>query len=214
MNHNNQDDSLDSLSDIEDEKLELEALELTSTLRRVEYYQHFEKMPCYTEQSELLTCDRHVSVIEAVSMCFYILSHVAVIRVVVERFQRSKDTVYRQFKRVLKGLCGLAPRIIHQQTRGQQPPPPVIRRSPKFYLYFKATPIPIACCVLHNFIRSQARGDMMFMEYDNEDMLFDDEGEGRAIPNIDLTPSNVALMSNVRDEIVRKMWRDNSHNRR
>ena len=43
----------------------------------------------------------------------------------------------------------------------------------------------------------------MFREYENEDMLIDGEGEGegegRSIPNIDLSPTNVALMSNVRD---------------
>ena len=76
--------------------------------------------------------------------------------------------------------------------------------------------IPIACCVLHNFIRSQGRGDKMFKEYENEDMLIDGEGEGegRSIPNIDLSLTNVALMSNVRDEIANKMWRDCSHNKR
>ncbi|KAK3218858.1 hypothetical protein Dsin_012828 [Dipteronia sinensis] len=93
---------------------------------------------CQTlEQSQLLEDDRHVTVIEAVGMCLYILSHGAVMRVVAESFQRSKDTVYRQFKRVLKGLCGLAPNIIREQTRGQQPPPPEIRNNPKFYPYFK-----------------------------------------------------------------------------
>ena len=80
--------------------------------------------------------------------------------------------------------------------------------------------IPIACCVLHNFIRSQGHGDRMFREYENKDMLIDGEGEGegegegRSIPNIDLSPANVALMSNVRDEIANKMWRDCSRNRR
>ncbi|KAK3205167.1 hypothetical protein Dsin_019213 [Dipteronia sinensis] len=89
------------------------------------------------EQSQLLEDDRHVTVIETVGMYLYILSHGVVMLVVAERFQRSKDTVYRQFKRVLKGLCGLAPNIIREQTRGQQPPPPEIRNNPKFYLYFK-----------------------------------------------------------------------------
>ncbi|KAK2655020.1 hypothetical protein Ddye_008072 [Dipteronia dyeriana] len=80
---------------------------------------------CQTlEQSQLLEDDGHVTVIEAVGICLYILSYGAVMRVVAERFQRSKDTVYRQFKRVLRGLCGLAPNIIHEQTRGQQPPQP------------------------------------------------------------------------------------------
>ncbi|KAK3222661.1 hypothetical protein Dsin_009686 [Dipteronia sinensis] len=51
--------------------------------------------------------------------------------------------------------------------------------------------VPITCCVLHNFIRSQGRGDRMFREYENEDILIDEDGEGRPIPNIDLSPSNV-----------------------
>ena len=72
-------------------------------------------------------------------MCLYILSHGAVMRVVAERFQWAKDTVYRQFKRVLRGICGLPPRIIYEQTRGQQPPPLEIRNNPKIYLYFKVS---------------------------------------------------------------------------
>ncbi|KAK2647353.1 hypothetical protein Ddye_014842 [Dipteronia dyeriana] len=80
----------------------------------------------------------------------------------------------------------------------------ILKKMSNYRLHMQRL-IPIVYCVLHNFIRSQARGDRMFMEYDNEDMLFDDEGEDRAIPNIDLNPSNVELMSNVRDEITRKM---------
>ncbi|KAK2661988.1 hypothetical protein Ddye_000562 [Dipteronia dyeriana] len=33
--------------------------------------------------------------------------------------------------------------------------------------------VPIACCALHNFIRSQGRGDRIFREYENEDMLIE-----------------------------------------
>ncbi|KAK3221059.1 hypothetical protein Dsin_015029 [Dipteronia sinensis] len=151
MNYNNQSDSSDNESELEAEQQELEALELASALRRAEYYQYIDKMPCYTcgltwyafvqellkEQSQLLEDDRHVTVLEAVGICLYILPHVAVMQVVAERFQRSKDMVYRQVKRVLKGLCGLAPNIIPEQTRGQQPPPLEIRNNPKFYPYFK-----------------------------------------------------------------------------
>ncbi|KAK2656258.1 hypothetical protein Ddye_009310 [Dipteronia dyeriana] len=312
MNNNNQSDDSDTESDLEAGQQELEALELF------------------------------------------------IIRVVAERFQRSKDTVYGQFKRVLKGLCGLSPNIIREQTRGQQPPSLEIRDNPNIYPYFKKcigtidgthisacvpahkqnlyrdrkvqvtqnimcvcwegtandsrvfldaigrqengfphpnegyyyvvnsgyinmpgflTPyrgeryhlhdyegperaprgpnelfnyrhsslrnviercfgvlkarftvlknmpnyklrrqrlVPIACCVLHNFIRSQGRGDRMFREYENEDMLIDGEGEAesRTIPNIDISLSNVVLMTNVRDEIAKQMWRDCSRNRR
>ncbi|KAK0593946.1 hypothetical protein LWI29_012669, partial [Acer saccharum] len=116
MNNNNQSDSSKSESYLEDKQLELEALELASTLRRAENYQYVDKMPCYTggltgyafvqellnghpdrmynmlrmdavvflnlcqtlEQSQLLEDDRHVTVIEAVSICLYILSYGAV----------------------------------------------------------------------------------------------------------------------------------------
>ncbi|KAK3227286.1 hypothetical protein Dsin_007148 [Dipteronia sinensis] len=132
MDNNNQSDSSYSESDLEAEELELEALELAMALRRVEYYQNRNKIPCYTGG---LT--GHVTLIEAVAICLCILSHWAVMRVVAERFQRSKDTIYRQFKRVLKGLYGLAPHIIREQNRGQQPPPPEIKDRPKFYPYFK-----------------------------------------------------------------------------
>ncbi|ESR42437.1 hypothetical protein CICLE_v10013533mg [Citrus x clementina] len=61
---------------------------------------------CYTlEHLQLLDHDRHVCIKEAVAMCLYILSLGAVIRVVSECFQRSVDTVFTHFKRVLKALC-------------------------------------------------------------------------------------------------------------
>ncbi|KAK2661763.1 hypothetical protein Ddye_000337 [Dipteronia dyeriana] len=81
----------------------------------------------------------------------------------------------------------------------------VLKNMPNYKLRRQRL-VPIACCVLHNFIRSQGCCERMFREYENEDMLIEGEGEaeGRSIPNIDLSPSNVALMSNVRDEIVKK----------
>ncbi|KAK0575135.1 hypothetical protein LWI29_034424 [Acer saccharum] len=48
MNNDNQSNSSESELDLEIEQLELEALELVSTLRRAEYYQYVDKMPCYT----------------------------------------------------------------------------------------------------------------------------------------------------------------------
>ncbi|CAL2257735.1 unnamed protein product [Prunus armeniaca] len=52
-----------------------------------------------------------------------------------ERFQRSKDTIHRQFKRVLGALCALAPRIIRPQSRGETPSQ--ILNNPKYYPYFE-----------------------------------------------------------------------------
>ena len=85
------------------------------------------------EHLQLLEHDRHVCIEEAVAMCLYILSHGAVIRVVSERFQRSVDTMFTHFKRVLKALCCLAKHII--KVKSQQETPPEIRNNPNLFFH-------------------------------------------------------------------------------
>lgn len=70
--------------------------------------------------------------------------------------------------------------------------------------------IPIACCVLHNFIRKEARRDRMFEIFDVEDMIFDEDNTAEA--NLDMSPENLAHMSNVRDEIATDLWHDFTSN--
>ncbi|CAL2230034.1 unnamed protein product [Prunus armeniaca] len=316
---------------------------------------------CYTLESlNLLQNDRNVSTQEAVAIFLFIVSHSIRMRVAAERFQRSKDTIHRQFKRVLGALCALAPRIIRPQSRGETPSQ--ILTNPKYYPYFekcigaidgthvaawapaqkqtsyrgrkilitqnvmcacsfdmmftfvytgwegtandsrvfidavmrpenefpfpdegyyyvvdagysnvpgflapyrgeryhlrdyrgpqraprgpmelfnyrhsslrnviercfgvlkarfpilKLMPnypprrqrrIPIACCVLHNFIRKEARRDRMFEEFQVEDMIID--SENTTTPNIDMSAGNIAQMGDIRDKIVADLWRD------
>ncbi|KAH9714534.1 DDE Tnp4 domain-containing protein [Citrus sinensis] len=91
---------------------------------------------CYTlEHLQLLENDRHVCIKEAVAMCLYILSHGAVVRVVAERFQRSPETVFTHFKRVLKAFCHLANHIIKPKPQGEAPLE--IRNNPNFFPYFE-----------------------------------------------------------------------------
>ncbi|KAK2645928.1 hypothetical protein Ddye_021123 [Dipteronia dyeriana] len=52
----------------------------------------------------------------------------------------------------------------------------VLKNIPNYKLRRQCL-VPIAYCVLHNFIRSQGRGDRMFREYENEDMLIEGERE-------------------------------------
>ncbi|KAK2658230.1 hypothetical protein Ddye_004763 [Dipteronia dyeriana] len=52
----------------------------------------------------------------------------------------------------------------------------VLKNMPN-YILRRQRLVSIACCVLYNFIRSQGRGDRMFREYENEDMLIEGEGE-------------------------------------
>ena len=67
-------------------------------------------------------------------MYLYVLSHGAVVRVVFERFQRSGDTVFTHFKRVLKALCQLANHIIKPKPQGETPSK--IRNNPIFFSIF------------------------------------------------------------------------------
>ena len=90
---------------------------------------------CYTlEHLQLLENDRHVCIKEAVAMYLYVLSHGAVVRVVFERFQRSWDTVFTHFKRVLKALCQLANHIVKPKPQGEAPSK--IRNIPNFFSIF------------------------------------------------------------------------------
>ncbi|KAK3182901.1 hypothetical protein Dsin_030187 [Dipteronia sinensis] len=66
---------------------------------------------------------------------FVIVSHSVSVRVVAERFQCSKDTIHRQFKRILKAICGLTPHIIQVEIRGDTPLR--IMNNSKYYPYFK-----------------------------------------------------------------------------
>lgn len=91
---------------------------------------------CFTLESlKLLQHDRHVGIQEAVAIFLYIVAHSERMRMAPDRFQRSKDTIHRQFKRVLGALCGLAPRIIRPQSRGETPDE--VLNNPKFYPYFE-----------------------------------------------------------------------------
>ncbi|ONI02351.1 hypothetical protein PRUPE_6G192900, partial [Prunus persica] len=183
---------------------------------------------CQTlETLDLLHYDRHVGFQEAVHIFLFIVSHNIRMRVEAERFQRSKDTIHRQFKHVLTALCGLSPCIICPSSKGETPPE--ILNNPKYYPYFerffgvlkarfpifKLMPnylphrqrrIPIACCVLHNFIQREARRDRLFEEFQVDDIIV--EGEDMATPNLDMSPENIAQMTNIRDKIAQDLWRD------
>ena len=77
---------------------------------------------CYTlKHLQLLENDRHVCIKEAVAMCLYILSHGVVVQVVSECFQRSAETAFTHFKRVLKAFCYLVNHIIKPKPQGETP---------------------------------------------------------------------------------------------
>ena len=59
------------------------------------------------------------------------MSHSIRVRVAAERFQQSKDTIHRQFKRVLRALCEFLPYIIRVQIKGATPLE--IASNPKYF---------------------------------------------------------------------------------
>lgn len=71
--------------------------------------------------------------------------------------------------------------------------------------------IPIACCVLHNFIRREARRDGLFEQFQVEDLdVVDQEevGDSQQIPDIDMSQSSLNQMGAIRDDIAGRMWLD------
>lgn len=95
----------------------------------------FQRLCCTLQSLNLLHDDRHVGVQEAVAIFLYIVSHSERMRIAAERFQRSKDTIHRQFKRVLTALCKLSPHIIRPPSQGEIPSE--ILNNPKYYPYFE-----------------------------------------------------------------------------
>lgn len=69
--------------------------------------------------------------------------------------------------------------------------------------------IPLACCALHNFVRTRDRNDRLFEMYGNEEMIVND-GVGTNSQNpieIDISRSQQATMSVLRDQIAGQIWR-------
>ena len=91
---------------------------------------------CYTLESlDLLHEDRYVGVQESVVIFLFIVFYSIRVRVVAERFQRSKDTINRQFKSVLRALCEFSPHIIRAHIEGATPSE--INSNPKYFPYFE-----------------------------------------------------------------------------
>ncbi|KAL6294157.1 hypothetical protein ACE6H2_002299 [Prunus campanulata] len=82
---------------------------------------------------------------------------------------------------------------------------PILKLMPNYPLR-RQRRIPIACCVLHNFIRKEARRDRMFEEFQVEDMIIDTENT--TPPNIDMSAANIAQMGDIRDKIAADLWQD------
>ena len=92
---------------------------------------------CYTLESlDLLHEDRYVGVQESVAIFLFIVSHNIRVRVAIERFQQSKDTIHRQFKHVLRALCEFSQHIIRAHIRGATPE---IASNPKYFPYFEVS---------------------------------------------------------------------------
>ena len=77
------------------------------------------------------------------------------------------------------------------------------------YTLCKQRLIPIACYVLHNFIRQENASDKLFGDFDVQDLVTNDEGDtSRPLTNINLSPASVAEMNAIRNGIAVFMWHD------
>ncbi|KAM1575948.1 hypothetical protein PS2_032196 [Malus domestica] len=87
------------------------------------------------KELNFLQDDRSVCVEEAVCMFLFTISHTIRNRVIAETFQHSKETVSRQFNRVLKAICRLGTRII--QPPNMDTTPSEILGNPKYDPWFQ-----------------------------------------------------------------------------
>ena len=78
-----------------------------------------------------------VSIEEALGMFLVTVCHNTRNRIIIERFQHSKETISHQFSRVLKVINHLAPHVI--QPRAIEDTPLEILTNPKYYPWFKVT---------------------------------------------------------------------------
>ncbi|CAL8136775.1 unnamed protein product [Prunus armeniaca] len=81
---------------------------------------------------------------------------------------------------------------------------PILKLMPN-YPPRRQRQVPIACCVLHNFIRKEAGRDRMIKEFQVEDMIIDSEN---TTPPSDMSAGNIAQMCDIRDKIAADLWRD------
>ncbi|XP_022841850.1 protein ALP1-like [Olea europaea var. sylvestris] len=74
--------------------------------------------------------------------------------------------------------------------------------------------IPTACCAINNFIRQEHALDKLFVQYSEENMVFQDipeSSQDQEVINFDA--SQTAQMGQVRDQIATQMWNDYSRRR-
>ncbi|OMO59018.1 Harbinger transposase-derived nuclease [Corchorus capsularis] len=76
--------------------------------------------------------------------------------------------------------------------------------------------IVIACCTVHNFIRTHRIRDLMFEEFGRDDLIIDEDETLRAKTSqnhveVNVTASQLQQMARVRDEIATQLWK-NSQN--
>ncbi len=85
---------------------------------------------------------------------------------------------------------------------------PILKKIPNYPLRTQRL-IPIACCVLHNFIRQQDKADEIFTQFGKEGMIIEgEEGLGVEQQMVEVDVSQTTQMAKVRDEIATRMWND------
>ena len=99
----------------------------------------------YLRTHKFLTNSRWITAEEAVGMFLLIVGHNVRIRVIVDRFQHSTETVDRQFKETVRAICRLEKFIIRPSQSNEVHPR--IANSTKFFPYFKVIP---SCCSFYH----------------------------------------------------------------
>ena len=102
----------------------------------------------YLKTCKFLTNSRQITVEEEVSMFPLIVGHNVRIRLIVDHFQHSTETVDMQFKEIVRAICCLGKFIIRPSQNNEVHPH--IANNTKFFPYFKV--IPNYCSFYHTNI--------------------------------------------------------------
>ncbi|KAM2863834.1 hypothetical protein FF1_022558 [Malus domestica] len=89
---------------------------------------------------------------------------------------------------------------------------PILKLMPNYPIR-KQRCIPIACCVVHNFIRMQSRNDTLFQQFEDNDVdVVDEESSGTNQEGENMHLNDYNVMNDVRDHIAGSMWLDYVNN--
>ncbi|OAY81027.1 hypothetical protein ACMD2_23063, partial [Ananas comosus] len=169
----------------------------------------------------LIRATRRMTTDEQLAIFLFCVGHGVENRVLAEIFQHSGETISRHFNNVLRALVTLKDEYMNLPPSNAALHPRIrdnINFHPfkkRFKILTQATPfsikvqclIPMACCVLHNFIRRQQENDRYFVEQLELETPEGDVGDPEPIPS---RGDDSTRGESLRRSITDQLWNNRS----